>query len=365
MFYLINVPIIPMENRYSKQWDSWFNTFITDNFTENSSFIHTFTAYGTLPKSEDVGSINFLDPFASGIYRSTQMAAILSEIQYQYDDGIKEFGIFFHDLWFPGIEQLKYLEHMLGISIKIFGIFHAGTWDPYDMTATTGMRSWAKIFEMGWLTIASAIFVATEFHKNLILEHVKDPNKTKALKDKIKVTFLPFHDDSLKFVKLSKKENLVAFPHRLVEEKGEEYFNSFVTLLAESFPYLKVIKTHEETSTKAEFYKLLSKCMYSISFAQQETFGISMVESALAGCIPIVPDSLSYPEIFMNIFRYSDNTLAKDKKVINLMMELDDKIEDSLLQELLIINSKSIKTRCEAAIPTMFYHIVSSLTGKN
>ncbi len=40
-----------------------------------------------------------------------------------------------------------------------------------------------------------------------------------------------------------------------------------------------------------------------VSTARQENFGISIVEAAACGCLPLVPDRLSYPEIIPNAFQ--------------------------------------------------------------
>jgi glycosyltransferase involved in cell wall biosynthesis len=42
---------------------------------------------------------------------------------------------------------------------------------------------------------------------------------------------------------------------------------------------------------------MLSRCDLVVSTAIQENFGIAVVEAILAGCQPVLPDRLAYPEI--------------------------------------------------------------------
>ena len=43
---------------------------------------------------------------------------------------------------------------------------------------------------------------------------------------------------------------------------------------------------------------MLGRCDIAVSTAFHEFFGLSVVEAAAAGCLPLVPRRLSYPEIF-------------------------------------------------------------------
>ena len=50
-------------------------------------------------------------------------------------------------------------------------------------------------------------------------------------------------------------------------------------------------------SERREYEKWLKRGALVISTANQENFGISVVEAILMGCIPLLPNRLSYPEI--------------------------------------------------------------------
>lgn len=66
--------------------------------------------------------------------------------------------------------------------------------------------------------------------------------------------------------------------------------------------------------SRSEYLELLGRCDIAVSTAFHEFFGLSVVEAAAAGCMPVVPRRLSYPEIFdvdanRELF-YEEGTLA-------------------------------------------------------
>ena len=50
--------------------------------------------------------------------------------------------------------------------------------------------------------------------------------------------------------------------------------------------------------SRAEYMALLSRCDIVVSTAWHEFFGLAVLEAAGAGCVPLLPRRLSYPEIF-------------------------------------------------------------------
>lgn len=58
--------------------------------------------------------------------------------------------------------------------------------------------------------------------------------------------------------------------------------------------------------SKEAFAAMLRSCDVSVSTALHEFFGLAMAESAYAGCFPLVPDRLAYPEVYPERFRYRD-----------------------------------------------------------
>jgi len=291
---LIHVPIELLEERYSQQWFHWFDA----EFKKYSiNALHVLPPSGLEAK---IQTGEFLDVIGTLEFKSEQLRWICS--LFRNGQINKDTVFLIVDSWFPGIEMLAYLRNALKISFKIVGIFHAGTWDQHDFITKVGMRSWGQHCELAWFNILDAICVATQFHKELIIKSVDESEHVELLLNKIKVTGLPIYPD---FVKEIPKENIVVFPHRLANEKNPKLFDQLRTLMSERFPDWNFIKTKDVTSNKSEYYDILNRSKISVSFADQETFGISILESVLCGCIPIVPNKLSYKELYPSEFKYS------------------------------------------------------------
>ena len=85
--------------------------------------------------------------------------------------------------------------------------------------------------------------------------------------------------------------------------------------------------------SKAEYYKMLQKGAIIISTAIQENFGISVCEAVRFGCLPLLPNRLSYPEIlpkeFHNEFIFQSDAELADKlaDLIFRYQELEGKRE--------------------------------------
>lgn len=287
---LFNVPIECLEERYSKQWNSWFpRQFNIREVKWTSIYPHS------LKSVIEHGS--FLDVVNTNYFKAGQLQLITRKIN---DGDVKDGDIFFfHDLWYPGLEMLAYIRDGLGIDFKIYGILHAGTWDHEDFLYRSGMEAWAKHIEEGWFQFVDGVFVATMFHRDLLSQ------SRKIEFSKIHVTGLPIYPE---FVESVKKENIVVFPHRLDPEKHPEIFEKLALELQQRNRTWGFFYSKEYCRTKQEYYDLLNKSKIAISFADQETWGIAMQEALFCGCIPLVPDKLSYQELYPEAFRFGNFT---------------------------------------------------------
>ncbi|PID40005.1 MAG: glycosyl transferase family 1 [Proteobacteria bacterium] len=62
------------------------------------------------------------------------------------------------------------------------------------------------------------------------------------------------------------------------------------------------IRQYGYVKSKAEYIAWLQKGLVAVSTANQENFGISMVEAMRYGCLPLMPRRLAYPEILPTEF---------------------------------------------------------------
>jgi glycosyltransferase involved in cell wall biosynthesis len=65
-----------------------------------------------------------------------------------------------------------------------------------------------------------------------------------------------------------------------------------------------------------EYAGLLAQGDIVVSTAKHEFYGISVIEAVRAGCIPLLPNRLSYPELFSAQYLYEEGELLKELKSI-------------------------------------------------
>ncbi|MCP4576018.1 MAG: DUF3524 domain-containing protein [Deltaproteobacteria bacterium] len=98
---------------------------------------------------------------------------------------------------------------------------------------------------------------------------------------------------------------------------GENFQNCPKEFTAARKRYGKRIVRYGYEPARAAYEAWLKKGAVVISTANQENFGISMVEAISAGCIPLLPRRLSYPEIvpesYHNDFLYKNQEELVEK----------------------------------------------------
>jgi glycosyltransferase involved in cell wall biosynthesis len=134
---------------------------------------------------------------------------------------------------------------------------------------------------------------------------------------------------------------VILWNHRWEHDKGPELFfeslfridragiNFRLVVLGESFENSPPI-FHEAgkrlsdrllhfgyVASRRDYARWLNHCSLAISTARHEFFGISVFEAIRAGCLPLLPNRLSYPELFSQKYLYDDrNFVARLKEEI-------------------------------------------------
>jgi hypothetical protein len=111
---------------------------------------------------------------------------------------------------------------------------------------------------------------------------------------------MEYMDNTLTAYKGMPKRDLILFPHRIAPEKQVEIFRD----LAKQLPQYEFVVCQDQQLSKDEYHTLLGQSKIVFSANLQETLGISCYEGTLVDAIPMVPDRLSYSEMYREGFKY-------------------------------------------------------------
>ena len=122
MIFIVDIESV--ETRYTAQWKKYLPKQLTRHTNENVMTI----SGGDTPQATTPGA--FLTFGGTNVYKSKQ----LEKIGEMFCNGdIKDGDYFLYtDAWNPTVIQLKYMSELLGVKIKIGGMWHAGSYDPAD-----------------------------------------------------------------------------------------------------------------------------------------------------------------------------------------------------------------------------------------
>ena len=291
MIYIVDIEAV--DTRYTKQWKEYLPKQLQRATNEDVTVI----SGGEVPQATTPGA--FLNFAGTNNYKSQQML----EISRIFANGEVKDGDYFlyTDAWNPTVIQLKYMAELLGVDIRIGGMWHAGSYDPQDFLGRLiGDKPWVRHAEMSMYECYDDNFYATDFHIDLFIDALMD-NYDIDLDKAIKVGWpMEYLKDSLVQYKGMQKRNLILFPHRVAPEKQVDIFRD----LAERLPQYEFVVCQEQELTKNEYHNLLGEAKMVFSANLQETLGISWYEGALVDAIPMMPDRLSYSEMALPEFLY-------------------------------------------------------------
>lgn len=208
--------------------------------------------------------------------------------------------VFLSDIWMPGVESIRYLEHFTKKRVRLHGILHAGSFT--DTDEVRQLERWAAPFETMLLDIFDRVIVGSQFMAEEVLQ--------KRIVERRKLHVSPFPLDPQVGTFEGPKENIVVFNGRLHPEKRPELFG-FLKERCNVPKDTEWVSTAELKLDKHEYHCLLSRAKCVVSFALQENFGFGIAEATMSGCIPVVPDRLVYPEFYPTSCLYRNLTEAQ------------------------------------------------------
>lgn len=319
MLYLVDLEYI--ETRYTSQWKKWIPEELEKAGIEFEVISGTDKEdYQTTPG----GFFNFVE---TQKYKAEQIYKIAEKV-----DNLKPGDIFlFTDAWHPGVIQLRQVINILKLDVKIFGMFHAGAYDPTDILGQTCRKEFLD-FEKSLVKSLDKAFFATNFSKKVLLDNLGIYEE----EHKCYVTGFPYKFDHLKRIPFSQKKNQILFAARLSPEKHPEKFEELKSRLP-GYEYIYTLKT---TKNRNEYNHLLTESKFTISFADHENWGIAVFESLYSGCIPIVPNRLSYAEMYSDELKYNSEDEIIDK------IKYFESLSDNQIEEIIQKNLENLKKYC-------------------
>jgi hypothetical protein len=253
--------------------------------------------------------LNFSD---TNYWKSAQMCAFLE--QHNQGKTSPNDHFIFTDAWNPTVIQLKYMSDLLGFNWTTHGLWHAGSYDPQDFLGRlVGDKPWVRHAEKSFFHAFDHNYFATEFHVKMFFDNLLHDYPTenpwyeedwaeRYNSGKIVLTGWPmdYMEDTLTMYKGMLKRDLILFPHRIAPEKQVEIFRD----LKHHLPQYEFIVCQDQELTKNEYHNLLGEAKMVFSCSLQETLGIGCYEGAIVDAIPMVPDRLSYTEMYLDTFKY-------------------------------------------------------------
>ncbi|WP_421951086.1 hypothetical protein [Pelagibacterium sp.] len=276
------------EQRYTSEWATSLpdlvKTVLNDaGSTEN---LRVVEGHHTVQTTTEGAFLNFAETNIFKAAQISQTAALFAQGQVEPGD-----RFLFTDAWHPGVITTRYMSDLLGVPVKLLGLWHAGSYDRHDFLGRIPDTTWARHFERSLFHALDVNCFATQFHIDLFKLELGVSDDSRIVRtgwpmEYLETTLAPYR-------KMSKR-NLVLFPHRIAPEKQVEIFRD----LARSFPDYEFRVCQDTRLPKPEYHQLLGEAQMVFSASLQETLGIGLYEGLLCGAVPFAPNRLSYSEMY-------------------------------------------------------------------
>ena len=153
--YIVDIEAV--DTRYTKQW----KTHLPEQLRLATNQTVEVVSGGETPQATTPGA--FLNFGGTNVYKSKQLE-LIGEM---FCEGIIKDGDYFlyTDAWNPTVIQLRYMAELLGVRIRVGGLWHAGSYDPADFLGRLiGNKPWVRNAEMSMFECYDDNFFASDFH---------------------------------------------------------------------------------------------------------------------------------------------------------------------------------------------------------
>ena len=300
----------PISTRYTEQWHSHVPLLLKNRLGDRFNVVQV----DGVQKNSQLTPGAFLNFSDTNYWKSAQMCAFLE--QHNQGKTSPNDHFIFTDAWNPTVIQLKYMSDLLGFNWTLHGLWHAGSYDPQDFLGRlVGKKPWVRHAEKSFFYAFDHNYFATDFHIKMFVTNLLNdyPTENPWLEEDLASILhgedprfvrtgwpMEYMVDTLENYNTNPKRDLILFPHRIAPEKQVEIFRDLATHL----PQYEFVVCQDTQLDKHEYHKLLGRAKIVFSANLQETLGISCYEGALVDAVPMVPDRLSYSEMYYEGFKY-------------------------------------------------------------
>jgi glycosyltransferase involved in cell wall biosynthesis len=305
------IPIEPLPERYTAQFLTWVENELQDQ---------ELSYYNVLGTRDPDASTSckpgqFLNWTGTISYKASQLRAIARLFANGRVQNGDKFFVF--DIWFPGIEAIRYMAQMEGINVELWGVQHAGVFDDTDLVHK--LHSWGAYQEAAWYRAFDGVFVGS----NHIADKIQTGLACLGLPPApLYVTGMPWESRDVR-INSNRMEDVekarliisgrptVLWPHRMSADKNFASLLEIANRLEDKYPQLQFVCTSGQqhapdlnlpnlkavSLTKGEYYALLceSTCMLSTAF--HENFGYTVFEATALHRPIVCPRRACYPEM--------------------------------------------------------------------
>jgi hypothetical protein len=282
--------IEPHEQRYTAEWQTYLPQQIEAAMKGIRRRQWRLQIVSSVKASGSTTKGAFLNFAETNVYKSHQVAAFATEV----DKGNVKKGdrLLFTDAWHPGVIQARYMSDLLKLNLTIDLMWHAGSYDKHDLLGQMVQnKTWSYAFERALFSAADRNFFATKFHERQFMAIIHPKDTAKARIVGWPMEYLP---QLLQGRANQCAKDTILFPHRISREKQPEILTGISHLLRT----YRVFFAQNQPLTKQQYHDELARAVVVFSASKQETLGIGTYEGVLCGAIPIVPNRLSYREIY-------------------------------------------------------------------
>ncbi len=291
MSRLILVPQYPSKLRY-QQW--WFME-LPRNYKKHFDEVVTLGKKTCEHEQAEEGRFS---PMERAITFETQQIREYLDLELRDDD-----TLLLCDLSFPGLFAGALFHKR---PTRCFAVCHATSKNKFDYFNTDFEYKWPV--EEGHAGLFNAIFVATEYHReklgweNAIVTGLPLPP--------------PYIFPSMP-VLMAKPYDIISVARNTTQKR-----NVVVESLVEKRLETEIVKPDAlaDLTSWNDYYRFIRMSKVLLITAREETFGYQVIDAVLGDCIPIAPNSFSYPELLPRESLYStfDELISKLQVILSI-----------------------------------------------